>query len=475
MTVSRIIFFTFLATVAGSYTWGMRGTILGGEKGAMLPGAALGLILAFAAGHPAVTEAYFIPTAAGASAMFFGGAQTYGQTIGMSHDLENRRRRIKGRVGLTIKGATWFGIYGGVIAVCFGAMAGRYSVTEICIFAALLPVSKWVGYFALNFPQNPKKGKYPKLYFSEGRHEVWGSMLFVNLMIIVFAAVKREWFPVIMTLAGLLSGGLGFLVGNLFQTGTRQEGVRGRFLFGKLQENGYISSWKFMEFTLGAMGGLGTTLCFCLCRGTFVEPYIDDMRLFSGAWSPLTKETQSILFYVWLVLFMFYVARFLAPEFKNARFNQIVKGSEEVLIWPVYAYIPLLLVLLGCGQTARVASVFVILWVLCEEIAFTPDKTEQYRHYNMLCLILGSVSIIILVFQLMLDITVPALIVWLIYALSYEAVEVYGEFEIFGLKKLAAEKGGLKNALLSKKGTLSVRGYSGICIIAMIIMGVYLL
>jgi len=125
MTASQIIFFTLLAAVAGSYTWGMRGTILGGEKGAMLPGAALGMILAFAAGHTAVTESYFIPAAAGASAMFFGGAQTYGQTIGMSYDRINKKRRLKGRTGLTVKGATWFGIYGGVIAVCFGAMAGR--------------------------------------------------------------------------------------------------------------------------------------------------------------------------------------------------------------------------------------------------------------------------------------------------------------------------------------------------------------
>ena len=32
---------------AVSYAWGMRGTTIGGEKGAMLPGAMIGLLIAF--------------------------------------------------------------------------------------------------------------------------------------------------------------------------------------------------------------------------------------------------------------------------------------------------------------------------------------------------------------------------------------------------------------------------------------------
>lgn len=474
MTASRILFFTLLAAVAGSYTWGMRGTILGGEKGAMLPGAALGMILAFAAGHPVVTESYFIPAAAGAAAMFFGGAQTYGHTIGMSYDRVNKKRRHKGRIGLAIKGATWFGIFGGVIAVCFGAMAGRYRIADICVFAALLPVSKWLGFFALNWPHKPKEGKFPKFYFSEGRMEIWGGMLFINLMIMIFAAVKGEVFPVIMTIAGLLSGGAGFFVGNLFQTATPKEGVNGKFLLGKFQKNGFVESWKFMEFTLGALGGLGTTLCFCLFYNGFVTKYIDDMKLIGSVWSPLSKGTENILLYSWLALFIVYVICFILPGFKNPVLNKIVNNNEDTLSWPVYSYIPLLLVLSGCLQTAKVVTVFGILWVLAEEIIFTPDKSGKYKNYKVLCLILGGVSAVVLVLQLIFDGTVHPMLVWLLYCLSYEAVEVYEVFEPSRMKKLAAEKGGLVKALISKKGTLTIRAYSGACIIVMAVMGAYI-
>ena len=471
MSASQIIFFTLLAAVAGSYTWGMRGTILGGEKGAMLPGAALGLILAFATGHAAVTSAYYVLAAAGASAMFFGGAHTYGQTIGMSYDRENKKRRLKGRLGLTIKGAAWFGIYGGIISVCLGAMAGRYSILELCVFTALLPVSKWLGFFILNWPQRPSLGKFPKFYFSEGRFEIWGGMLFVNLMIIIFAVVKREWFPVIMTLAGLLSGGAGFFVGNLFQTSTPSEGINGKFLLGKLQKNGFVSSWKFMEFTLGALGGLGTTLCFCLCFKKYVAAYIDDISMLDGVWSPLSKGTQDILLYVWLAVVALYAVRFVLPAARKPVVNKIMAESDEFLIWPVYAYIPLLLAFLGVARGAKVTSIFIILWVLAEEITFTPRRAERYRHYKALCLILCGVSAAVLAFQLMSGGTVPAMLTWLLYCLSYEAVEVYEVFEPSGLKKLAAEKGGMAKALLSKGGTLTVRAYSALCIIVMIIMG----
>ena len=80
-------------------------------------------------------------------------------------------------------------------------------------------------------------------------------------------------------------------------------------------------------------------------------------------------------------------------------------------------------------------------------------------------------SAAVLDYQLMSGGTVPAMLTWLLYCLSYEAVEVYEVFEPSGLKKLAAEKGGMAKALLSKGGTLTVRAYSALCIIVMIIMG----
>ncbi|MBR6779740.1 MAG: hypothetical protein IKM24_01815, partial [Clostridia bacterium] len=74
----------FLCIVSMAYGWGMRGSILGGEKGAMLPGAFVGLLIARFSGIPALQDNWFILTCAGASGFFLGGCQTYGETLGLT-------------------------------------------------------------------------------------------------------------------------------------------------------------------------------------------------------------------------------------------------------------------------------------------------------------------------------------------------------------------------------------------------------
>ena len=67
----------------------MRGAVIGGEKGAMLPGAFIGLILAWFSGG-GIRECFWIPAAAGLMGMTFGGIEPYGETIGMvdgEHDV----------------------------------------------------------------------------------------------------------------------------------------------------------------------------------------------------------------------------------------------------------------------------------------------------------------------------------------------------------------------------------------------------
>ena len=57
---------------AASYGWGMRGTTIGGEKGAMLPGAIIGGLLALFSDVLIVKEHFYIFSALGAVAMYFG-------------------------------------------------------------------------------------------------------------------------------------------------------------------------------------------------------------------------------------------------------------------------------------------------------------------------------------------------------------------------------------------------------------------
>ena len=91
-----------LAIVAMSLGCGLRGTIGGGEVGAMIPGALIGMILAEIAGISRVQSGLI----AAASALGFGlgGAETYGQTIGL---LRENNNAAWGVLGLSLKGGAW--------------------------------------------------------------------------------------------------------------------------------------------------------------------------------------------------------------------------------------------------------------------------------------------------------------------------------------------------------------------------------
>ena len=64
MTVLKMILCCLFVSFAVHYGWKMRGTVVGGEKGAMVPGLFAGLILALFAGGK-IAENFWIPAAAG--------------------------------------------------------------------------------------------------------------------------------------------------------------------------------------------------------------------------------------------------------------------------------------------------------------------------------------------------------------------------------------------------------------------------
>ena len=69
MNIFNILLFLLLSTVSVSYGWGMRGTIIGGEKGAMLPGAFLGLLIALFSGSELLADSPWM--LAGIGAFYF--------------------------------------------------------------------------------------------------------------------------------------------------------------------------------------------------------------------------------------------------------------------------------------------------------------------------------------------------------------------------------------------------------------------
>ncbi len=80
MSALSVFCAVLFAGFAVSYGWGMRGYIIGGEKGAMLPGALLGFSIAFFCGKGSA-ELYPFFCAAGALSMFYGGTEPYAQTM----------------------------------------------------------------------------------------------------------------------------------------------------------------------------------------------------------------------------------------------------------------------------------------------------------------------------------------------------------------------------------------------------------
>src|SRR6187200_2994440 len=100
--------------MAGGMGWGIRGQY-GHETGAMMTGLLVGLtlILLFCSRWTplgAVRAAAMMTVAIG-----FGGSETYGQTVGLTHDpplVGNWAALSWGLLGLAIKGGVWIGFAG---------------------------------------------------------------------------------------------------------------------------------------------------------------------------------------------------------------------------------------------------------------------------------------------------------------------------------------------------------------------------
>lgn len=459
MTFTYALFVLLMSAVVGSYTWAMRGTIIGGERGAMLPGAALATVLICAGGVAPVAEAFPFAAAIGAAGMFFGGSEPYGETISLTFSAD-AQKRFHGRLGLAVKGAGWFGVFAGILGVGLGAMAGRYAAWELVLFTALLPVVKWLGILLIWL----LKKRVPALYFSEKRFEVWGGLALLCVYIMLFAAVCGEWFPVLLCVFGLLSGGLGFFVGNLFQTKFADKG------------NGYIDSWKWMECTLGAVGGLGVALCWCLFYNRFVRKYALQIVGHSGVWSAFRDKTDAVLLYVWLFLFMLFILRYVFDPKKQStsKFIDFVYRAEDIFIYPVFCYVPLLLSMCGVARVAELQSFFILLFVIGDKILFGGEyHDEKIFGKKVYHCVLVLVPAAVLCIQLFTDITFSARCTLLTVLFAYLLAEYYVVFNPTRLHTLCKETGSLPKAILAVKPEITWMAFGGVCCIVTALMSIF--
>lgn len=249
-----------LCSLAGGMGWGIRGQY-GHESGAMMAGLLVSSVVALlycrgVSGAAAARAMAWCTIAIG-----IGGSMTYGQTIGLTQDvglIGNWSSWWWGMLGLAIKGGIWIGFGGVFLGMGLGGKV--YRPLEILLLMLALPVLYHVGVWLLNSPFDPKNGLIPRIYFSnpvnKPRFECWGGLLLALMGVLVYARqVRGDKMAFRMGLFGLL-GGLGFPVGQCWQSwhAWNQESLRTGLW---AQWDPLINWWNLMEITFGlVMGGV---------------------------------------------------------------------------------------------------------------------------------------------------------------------------------------------------------------------------
>ena len=350
MTASNQALFLLMLFIAGSYGWAVRGTTLGKETGAMLPGALLGILCAWFSGSALLWENFWIFCAAGALGMFVGGTETYGETIGLvvSANLKPTPALRRGYAGLALKGLLWFGIAGAFLGIAFTAAAGSvYEAKDFFLLFAPMPFLWAAGVALFNRPHRPQEGRLPKIYFSKTRVEVWGGMVCMLLALLVFLLVKGDTFALYLCVGGAAGGTLGWVLGiRLFH----------RSLYPKPKR--WIEGWKLMENTLGAAGFLGIGAGFLLGYPLLRE-HISALERAGALWNPLGGRAELLSWGMLLLITLGEALFYAVYEFwlKKTKYGDTYISLAHKSL---YTYLSLPLVFLGAARYARLVSVFLI-------------------------------------------------------------------------------------------------------------------
>ncbi len=264
--------------LAGGMGWGIRGQY-GHETGAMIAGLLVGLVLLLLLRPLASPLPAARAVALCAAAIGFGGAMTYGQTIGLTQNPEligNWAALGWGMLGLGIKGALWIGFAGVFLGMGLGGV--RYRPGEMALLLGGLLLLMLLGMELLNLPFDPANRIVPRFYFSSDwswypsaghelkpRREYWGGFLFALAGLVIYAGwFRRDRLARNMAFWGCL-GGLGFPAGQCLQAWHAWN--RGLFQAGRLaQWDRVINWWNFMETTFGLVMGASLGLGLWLNR-----------------------------------------------------------------------------------------------------------------------------------------------------------------------------------------------------------------
>ncbi len=436
----------FTLIIGVSYAWGMRGTTIGGEKGAMLPGAIIGLLIAFFSKILIAQEHFYIFASLGAVSMYLGGSMTYGETLGLSMNKKPAENMKKGLIALFVKGFLWFGLFGALFTTGINAVCGMYRVYELIILFILTPAIAVAGYFIFNKPLNHKDKKFPKIYFSKTRQESWGALLGAFFVLFVFAVVKLNTLIIIFSLTCAVFGGAGWFIGQLMQIYSIHYAENSKSKFcRKLSNKNGIDSWKIMECVLGAFGGLGAAVGFLLTYENFKLTLFNLEK--SDGLVPLNEALVLVLFIVWVLLIAGDMVHYfikkpitkkeLKKQLKRKQITQeqyAVKRLKAVNAVPrgyeiydnftekiepvLYSAVPFILICIGSVKASLITSFFLIFLVIAQEVGLEKSITKRFD--LPFKIVLGVISVVIFTIQVAFNFDFSVIGTILLYTLGYE-------------------------------------------------------
>lgn len=401
MSIISLLLASLFTVIAVSYAWGIRGDLIGGEEGAMLPGALLGLGVSLFMGRTEPDVVFFM-MGFGMVGMFFGGTEPYAQTLEMMRwgdGGEPKSENLKkGVTGLLVKGAPWFGICAGIMGIGMNSLAGKiYRWYELIAIAIVLPALRYAGIRLLNTPYNPKKGRFPKIYFSKDKREEWGGLWFMLLGILAFSFVKHDRIGFTMTFFGAVGGSFGWVAAELLDCVTSARLKNGKYVFGKLQEKGKIDNWKLMEFAYGAFGS-AAVVAGVIFNLPLIRRYAAAMGQ-NGVYCLINLQhgyyvSMGVTAFVSVLLILNPIlSHFVRHKYRNIR--KVIHKCHR----PVICYIPMFMLLMRDFRIARIMIIVILPFLALEELVFvnmrhkTKSKTSVQETFSIMALIVGLLAV----------------------------------------------------------------------------------
>jgi len=297
--------------------WAINGMI-GNAPGGAIPGAFLGMAVVGILGlhrdtqteGNSATDTVVRVAAFGAMGFWFGGEMTYGQTLALTNvNVDGGAHYWWGILGTAIKGGAWSGL--GAAFIGLGLMCRCYRCVEIAILLGMMTVAAALGLALLNRPLSPSAATPPVSFSYDPvntenapRSELWGAIWFGLIVLLLYTRVfKKDPVTFRFGMFGILGGGLGFSIGQMFQAFSW---AHSEFAFGP-----WIDWWKVMELTHGFIVGLFAAVAALLTRR-------DELGVEAAGRKSLSPVIEWTGIIIWIIVVFGYFLRQAVGEFLAA-------------------------------------------------------------------------------------------------------------------------------------------------------------